>query len=191
MPVTFSIPTGRDSHFAPSSERGIAIGSTDGSNGATLVLIPGRGLKPFPRADVQRLNLPPPTESLTITTDALLPTITESTKDDPNGSVLFHSSPSTAISDLMSTTDPIGTLGFHLFPDVHKSTQPTIPLKKEKLPGHIPPPRMTTRQLGLQEAPILRAVAASAQAMASKRIQPNSGPGPQVPTLAQLAASDQ
>ena len=55
-PVTFVKPTGRDHHFDSSSEYGIAVGSSKGSDGATLVLIPGRGNKPFARADVKRIN---------------------------------------------------------------------------------------------------------------------------------------
>jgi hypothetical protein len=59
-PVTFVKPTGRDSHFDPASEYGIAVECSKGSNGATLVLIPGRGKKPFARAGVKRINHIPP-----------------------------------------------------------------------------------------------------------------------------------
>jgi hypothetical protein len=55
-PVTFVKPTGRDKHFDSASEYGIAVGAAKGSNGATLVTIPGRGTKPFARADVKRIN---------------------------------------------------------------------------------------------------------------------------------------
>ena len=39
-------------------EFGIAIGSTDGSNGATQLLIPGRGIKSYERYDVELLKVP-------------------------------------------------------------------------------------------------------------------------------------
>ena len=46
----------RDSHFETSSDYGIAFGSSKGSNGATLVTIPGHGNKVYSRTDVQRIN---------------------------------------------------------------------------------------------------------------------------------------
>jgi hypothetical protein len=121
-PVTFITPTGRDQHFSPSSKKGIAVGTTEGSNGATLVLVPGRGLKSFPRADVQRLDLPP--TSPTPITEELLPAITAQSDLDDETMITFHSPPSTESYDLMSEEKPVGTLGFSIFPLVPSKTQP-------------------------------------------------------------------
>jgi len=56
-PITFIKPKDkRDSHFETSSDYGIALGSSKGSNGATLVMIPGHGTKVYSRTDVQRIN---------------------------------------------------------------------------------------------------------------------------------------
>jgi hypothetical protein len=98
-PVTFITPTGRTQHFSPSSETGVAVGTTEGNNGATLVLVPGRGLKPFPRADVQRLDLPAQTPSPI--TEEFLPTFS-TPSDETESTLTFHSSPTTKLQDLMS-----------------------------------------------------------------------------------------
>ena len=56
-PVTFIKPKDkRDSHFETSSDYGVAVGSSKGSNGATLVMIPGHGTRVYARTDVQRIN---------------------------------------------------------------------------------------------------------------------------------------
>ena len=109
-------PTGRDKHFDPASEYGIAVGSAKGSNGATLVIIPGRGTKPFARADVKRINHVPPIPTID---PALLPTLNPPTDDPALAEVIFHSS-NLALDDKdeMSSEAPKGTIGFGMFPDV-------------------------------------------------------------------------
>jgi hypothetical protein len=109
-PVTFVKPTGRDHHFDSSSEYGIAVGSSKGSNGATLVLIPGRGNKPFARADVKRINHIPPAPAIDPT---LLPTLNAPTDDPDIAEVIFHSSNiSLDDNDEMKSATPKGTIGF-------------------------------------------------------------------------------
>jgi hypothetical protein len=131
-PAPFIKPTGRDQHFEPTSEYGIAVGCSKGSNGATLVLIPGRGTKPFARADVKRINHVPPMPAVN---PAQLPTINTPTDDPTMAEVIFHSSNLTLDGkDEMTSTSPRGTIGFSMFPDVpiHEA-RPTVPLP-------IPPP---------------------------------------------------
>jgi hypothetical protein len=48
-PVTSIPPTQRDWNYAASGELGIAVGFPSNNNGATLVFILGRGIKPFLR----------------------------------------------------------------------------------------------------------------------------------------------
>jgi len=84
----------------------------------------------------------------------------------------------------MSETEPLGTLEFKMFPDVPKHQLTHFPLKKERLPGHILPPRIT-RAMTLAPGKFDAAVAASAKAMASKRIPRTE----QNPTVKQARAS--
>ncbi len=56
-PVTFIKPKKkRESYFETSSDYGITVGSAKGSNGATLVMVPGRGNKVYSRTDAQHIN---------------------------------------------------------------------------------------------------------------------------------------
>ena len=48
-PVSIKKTEGRESHYATANDFGIALGAVKGSNGSTIVLIPGRGTTPFER----------------------------------------------------------------------------------------------------------------------------------------------
>ena len=59
-PVTCTKVDGRALHYDTINEFGIAIGSSTGSNRATLVILPGKGLKPFERLHVRPLTIDTP-----------------------------------------------------------------------------------------------------------------------------------
>ena len=68
-PVTSTKIEGRDEHYDTINEFGISVGSAPGSNRATLVIIPGRGLKPFERIHVRPLTIATPEGATTARLD--------------------------------------------------------------------------------------------------------------------------
>jgi hypothetical protein len=59
-PVTSIKTEDGDHHYSTNSEIGIAVGSSSGSNHATLVYIPGKGTRAWPRLDVYPLTMQVP-----------------------------------------------------------------------------------------------------------------------------------
>ena len=110
-PVT-SIRTGiKDQKYDPVAEFGIAIGTTSGENGSSLILLPGKGIKPVERFDVQTLLLPSKIEGNP--TKHMEENMPETTSK--NG-VLFKSPITTAEGkDSMESEAEVGTIGFGLF----------------------------------------------------------------------------
>ena len=118
-PVT-SIRAGqKDQKYNPIAEFGIAIGSTNGENGSTLVLIPGKGIKPVERYDVQVLLTPAHRNDKDDKT-MLLPQETE------GKGIQFHSpSDCVEIGDAMTQGAQKGTLGFSIFDVPTQIEEPT------------------------------------------------------------------
>ena len=111
-PVSSIDPTGREARFDPITEFGIAVGTTSTQNGSTLVLLPKRGIKPFERADVKSILLPP-TEIQTQRAAQEIaqrhPIITQ------DGSIIFQS-PTVEMdqADMMTPGATLGTLGTNM-----------------------------------------------------------------------------
>jgi hypothetical protein len=168
-PVTFIKPKEkRESHFETSSDYGIAVGSSKGSNGATLVMIPGHGNKVYARTDVQRINHFPEAKG---PDPSRTPIITEG----ENGSIeITFQSPSDALDqeDEAEATSH-GTVGFDMFPDTSRKPAPDLnpsshlPLPPQ-LPGHLERERPSTRSKGIQNVKYVNAVQASPVALATK-----------------------
>jgi hypothetical protein len=91
----------------------------------------------LPRADVQSLDLP--SISPTPSTEELLPAINPVSESHDKATVTFHSPLSTQDHDLMPEENPVGTLGFSMFPRVSTKTHPidTSSIKSQRIPGHI------------------------------------------------------
>jgi hypothetical protein len=132
-PVTFIKPKDRrESHFETTSEYGIAVGSSKGSNGATLVMIPGHDDKVYARTDVQRINHIPDN----MAPDASRkPIITEG--KDGTIEVTFQSSSNALDEEDSADATSHGTTGFAMFPEVSSKTTPEFPRPRTPLP---PPP---------------------------------------------------
>lgn len=117
-PVTAVNPDGRHPKYGPIAEFGIAVGPSNTSNGATKLLIPRRGIKPFERLDVLPHIIPPlsdtPPPSLTNPQPFITPDI-------------INFNPLTPPNlDLMEQTSPPGTLGYNLF-NIPNHTTTTTP----------------------------------------------------------------
>ena len=127
-PVTCTKIEGREPHYATINEFGIALGSSAGSNKATLVLIPSKGLKPYERLHVRPLSIAPPTGSSTATLDLeqLVPTFLE------NG-IQFKSA--AAPRDLTEEPHP-GTIGMSMF-DIPPDS--SVSSRTRSIKPHIPP----------------------------------------------------
>ena len=111
-PVTSTKIEGRDEHYDTINEFGISVGSAPGSNGATLVIIPGRGLKSFERIHVRPLIIAAPEGSTTARLDLekLAPTY------DNDGVQLFSAAPPTDLTEDHATLElRLGTLGCLLY----------------------------------------------------------------------------
>ena len=108
-PVTSIRAGSKDQKYDSAAEFGIAIGTTSGENGATLVLIPGKGIKPVERYDVQALLIPARRNE--DTSDARLhPQVTE------DKGIHFHSGTTNEEEgDTMNEGGEKGTLGFTIF----------------------------------------------------------------------------
>ena len=185
MPITFIKPKDKsDSHFETSSDYGIALGSSKGSNGATLVMIPGHGNKVYSRTDVQRINHLPDSKA---PDPSRKPIIKEGNEGDIE---ITFQSPSDDLDDMdESTATTHGTMGFALFLNPStlptsspiQQTHPTIP----NLPGHIERERPRTRNKGIQAVKYVNAVKASPVALATKAMPRTD----RNPTLAQAEKS--
>ena len=184
-PVTFIKPKDkRDSHFETSSDYGIALGSSKGSNGATIVTIPGHGNKVYSRTDVQRITHLPNSKAPDPSRKPII-------KDGNEGDIeITFQSPSDDLDDMdESTATTHGTMGFALF--LNPSTLPTSsPIQQThpaipNLPGHIERERPRTRTKGIQAVKFVNAVKASPVALATKAMPRTD----RNPTLAQAEKS--
>ena len=159
-PVT-SIRTGvKDQKYDSTAEFGIAIGTTNGENGSTKVLIPGKGIKPVERYDVQVLLIPPlRNKAISNQGEANIPCIQE-TKDD---GIHFSSSISERDDkDTMTAGSERGTLGFSVF-DIENHAKKDAASKAQIT--HLPIiEKMTTRMRGLR----MEEVAVSAKVLFAK-----------------------
>jgi len=127
-PVTCTKVEGRGLHYDTINEFGITLGSSAGSNRATLVLIPSRGLKPFERLHVKALLTTAPEGAATSILDLeqLAPTfledgvqfksaaapkdLSEETVVGTIGNEMFGIAPSTAISSRTRSHNPVNSL---------------------------------------------------------------------------------
>ena len=152
-----SIRTGiKEQKYQTIGEFGISIGSTDGSNGATQILIPGRGIKSYERYDVELLKVPPLNDVSDKSVDTThMPEIT------PDDGVIFKS-PVSIENDCMDSQIPLGTLGFDSF---ESKMVPMKPLGTHDFENHLPRPGMQTRSSINQRA----ALAASVRAVPPTR----------------------
>jgi len=74
-PVTSTKTEDGDHHYSTNSEIGIAVGSSSGSNHSTLVYIPGKGTRAWPRLDVRALKMQQPGAASEIDKTKLQPII--------------------------------------------------------------------------------------------------------------------
>ena len=155
-PITFIKPKDkRDSHFETSSDYGIALGSSKGSNGATLVMIPGHGNKVYSRTDVQRINHLPDSKT---PDPSRKPIIKEGNEGDIE--VTFQS-PSDDLDDMdESTATTHGTIRFALF--LNPSTHPTSSSIQQ-----IHPPSPTSPATSTEKDPVLATKASKQSSMST------------------------
>ena len=107
-PVTCTKVDGRAHHYDTINEFGIAIGSSTGSNRATLVILPGKGLKPFERLHVRPLTIDTPQGATTgvLNLEHLAPTYND------DGIQLFSAAaPIDLAEDNDTLEERLGTLG--------------------------------------------------------------------------------
>jgi hypothetical protein len=98
-PVTSSKEEQKVALTQPKSEIGIALGTSPGSNKSVLIYIPGRGIKPFNRLNVQYLHIN-------------FPAVQDSSRFTP----IYDDLLNVAFSSPVSTdTKVIGTSGFNFF----------------------------------------------------------------------------
>lgn len=107
-PVTSHKTEERSHHYETHSEFGIAVGSSQGSNHATLIYVPGKGTRAWPRLDVRALKMHRPGGATELEKQDLGPVIGGDWK-----SITFKSaSPTKDLATTDNDDDRAGTLGF-------------------------------------------------------------------------------
>ena len=105
-----SIRTGtKEQKYQTIGEFGIAVGSTDGSNGATQILIPKRGVKSYERYDVELLKVP------SLQANEVIPNVEQYMPEFTDEHGVIFKSPVNLKDDYMDKSTPLGTLGFEEF----------------------------------------------------------------------------
>ena len=101
----------RDHHYDANCEFGIAVGSSQGSNRATLVYMPGKGTRAWERLDVRALKMQHHGAATELQKQDLAPVI----GGDWRAITFKSSAPALDLSTPRNDDERVGTLGFSSF----------------------------------------------------------------------------